>query len=51
MPTIYYDKLSIKLKDDETILDGLLRNDIDYPNSCKSGVCQLCMCQLSKGDI
>ncbi|MFK5914228.1 MAG: FAD-binding oxidoreductase [Woeseiaceae bacterium] len=35
----------------ETVLDTLLRHNIDVPFSCKSGLCQTCMLQASKGDV
>lgn len=51
MPVIYYspddnagDKV-IELEEDESVLDALLRSDIDVPFGCKSGVCQSCLMQ------
>jgi ferredoxin-NADP reductase/ferredoxin len=40
---INYDSLSIDLCDGETVLEGLLRHDVDTPYSCQSGLCQVCM--------
>jgi NAD(P)H-flavin reductase len=37
--------------DSETVLDTLLRNDVVVPYSCRSGHCQSCILQASKGSV
>ena len=37
--------------DGETVLDCLLREKIELPHSCKSGVCQSCLMQATEGEI
>lgn len=37
--------------DSETVLDTLLRNEVVVPYSCRSGHCQSCLLQASKGDV
>jgi CDP-4-dehydro-6-deoxyglucose reductase/ferredoxin-NAD(P)+ reductase (naphthalene dioxygenase ferredoxin-specific) len=35
----------------ETILEALLRNGIDYPHGCTSGVCGMCKSRLISGEV
>jgi NAD(P)H-flavin reductase/ferredoxin len=37
--------------EDESVLDCLLRNEIDYPHACCSGVCQACLIKASDSVI
>ncbi len=37
--------------EDESVLDCLLRNKIDYPNACRSGVCQACLIKTTDRPI
>lgn len=43
MAKVSYGALYIDLSDGETVLEGLLRCDVDTPYSCQSGICQVCM--------
>lgn len=36
---------------DETLLDALLRADIDYPYGCKHGMCGACKGKLVSGSV
>lgn len=45
MTEVDFEGQSYALQDNESILDCLLRNGVDFPHSCKTGVCQSCMCQ------
>ena len=47
----YYEGQAYKLQSDETVLDCLLRNNVSYNHSCKSGICQSCIAKISTGDI
>ncbi len=38
-------------KDQESILDAGLRNGVDLPYSCKSGICSSCRAQLVAGEV
>lgn len=39
------------LANKETVLNGALRNGIDFPYSCKVGGCAACKCQLISGKV
>ena len=41
----------IVLKDDETVLTGLLRSGVDIPYGCRNGVCQCCMLKSVDSEI
>ena len=41
---------SFELGDGETVLDGLLRNGVAVPNSCRAGACQSCLMQVTAGE-
>ena len=45
------EKIDLKIKKSETILDAALENDIDLPYSCQSGVCTACMAHLTNGKV
>ncbi len=51
MTVVYYDQTEVPLRDDESVLDGLLNHKIDVNFGCKSGVCQSCMLQATDGVI
>lgn len=42
---------SIECRDDETLLDAFLRQGVDVPFSCRSGVCHVCKQRCDKGPI
>ncbi|HET8704872.1 MAG TPA: 2Fe-2S iron-sulfur cluster binding domain-containing protein [Pseudomonadales bacterium] len=42
---------SFTLANKETVLNGALRNGIDFPYSCKVGGCAACKCQLVSGKV
>jgi len=46
---IRIDGTELELMQHESVLDGLLRNGITPPYSCRSGVCQTCMMRAVKG--
>jgi len=51
MAKITYGEHHLLTKDGESVLDTLLRNDIDAPYSCKVGVCQTCIMQCTSGNL
>lgn len=51
MATIEYNDQSYSVNEEETVLDALLKNKIDYPYSCKTGTCQSCLTQLTDGEV
>ncbi len=51
MATVNYENKFYLLEDGENVLACLERHNIDYPSSCKSGVCQSCLAQLTSGNI
>lgn len=44
-------KRDIHARNAENVLDALLRQGVDIPFSCRSGVCHVCLQQCSQGDI
>lgn len=51
MPAIHWDGERHELHEDETVLDGLSRNGVAVPNSCRAGVCQSCLLRASSGHV
>lgn len=51
MNTITYNNQHYLLGDNESILSCFLRHGIDYPNSCRAGVCQSCLIKATDGEI
>lgn len=49
--TLNYKNNCYTLTDKESVLDCLLREDLNVPHSCKSGVCQSCIMQAVDGEI
>lgn len=47
MPHLVFNNQRYDLNAGETVLECLLRNNIEYPNSCKSGLCQSCIARAS----
>ncbi len=37
------------MKRSDTLLDIMLKNDIDAPYSCQGGICSSCICQIEEG--
>lgn len=51
MTVVFYDQTKVNLSNDESVLDGLLNNDIEVNYGCKNGVCQSCIMQATDGAI
>ncbi len=51
MSTIIYKNKSYSLEPEETLLQCLLRHQIEYPNSCHAGICQSCLIKAKQGFI
>lgn len=49
MAEIKFADASYPLAEDESVLDGLLRNQQNIPYACKSGVCQACLVKVVSG--
>jgi len=47
MPYLQYQNRKLHVLDNETILECALRHGINYPNSCRSGICQACLMKTS----
>jgi CDP-4-dehydro-6-deoxyglucose reductase, E3 len=39
------------LEEDETVLDGLLRQGVEVPHSCRAGACQSCLMRAERGEV
>ena len=48
---LYGDTHQFEIEDDESILDGALRNDIDAPYACMSGTCNSCQAHVDDGEV
>lgn len=51
MSTVIYKNQTYPLEPQESLLQCLLRHDIEYPNSCQTGVCQSCLIKAKDGKI
>jgi len=51
MVKITYAEQRLQSEDGESVLDTLLRNNIDAPYSCKVGICQTCIMQCTSGNL
>lgn len=49
MAEIRYNDLQYTMSNTDTVLDCLLRNGIDAPNSCRTGICQCCLMRAVDG--
>lgn len=49
--SVTFKERSIELADGESILDGLARQNITVPSSCRSGVCQSCLMRATDGSV
>lgn len=51
MSIIRFDNQNYQASSDETLLDTLLKQGVDFPYSCKNGTCQSCLTKLVDGDV
>lgn len=51
MATIHYQGKSYQCREDETVLDVMLRHGVDFPFSCRSGVCHACLHKAESGRL
>jgi CDP-4-dehydro-6-deoxyglucose reductase, E3 len=51
MGTVRYGSHSCELKENESVLDGLLRHDIPVAYACKAGSCGSCLLRAVEGDV
>lgn len=49
--TVKYLGESYQCRDDETILDAMLRQGVDFPFSCRSGICRVCIHRADSGRL
>jgi CDP-4-dehydro-6-deoxyglucose reductase len=49
--TLGYKDRRFELLAGETVLDGLLRNGVEVPHSCRSGICRSCTMVASSGSV
>lgn len=50
MATIRYQGQEYQCREDETLLDAMLRQGVDFPFSCRSGSCRVCMHRAESGE-
>ncbi|KTD21824.1 FAD-binding oxidoreductase [Legionella londiniensis] len=51
MTELHYHEQVLHSLEGESVLDCLLRHEIDYPHACRSGVCQACLIKTSESPI
>lgn len=51
MTHIKFYEQEVKLNEQETVLDGLLRHGLQIPNGCRAGACQACLLQAHSGTV
>lgn len=51
MPKITYQGTSYPCQPEETVLDTLLRNGFEVPNSCRAGACHTCLLHCVNGEV
>ncbi|KTD73985.1 FAD-binding oxidoreductase [Legionella tucsonensis] len=51
MTELHYNEQVLHSMEDESVLDCLLRHDVDYPHACRSGVCQACLMKTTDSSI
>jgi len=51
MPSVDYQGELFALRDDETVLDALLRNGVKAAHSCKAGSCGSCLLRATSGSV
>ena len=51
MSTLAFENQLYTLEPQESVLQCLLRHEVDYPNSCQAGICQSCLIKAREGDV
>ncbi|MBN1210589.1 MAG: 2Fe-2S iron-sulfur cluster binding domain-containing protein [Myxococcaceae bacterium] len=51
MSRVRYEAQWYSLEPEESVLDGLLRQGVPVPHSCKAGVCQSCLMRAAAGAV
>lgn len=48
---LYGETYTFEIEEDESVLDGALRNNIDAPYACMSGTCNSCQATVTEGEV
>lgn len=51
MAKIVFEDKEFNSQEGESVLDCLLRNDLDIPHSCKTGICHSCVMKCESGTV
>ena len=51
MTRVVYEGRVFEISEGETLLDGLLAQNLDVPHGCRTGSCQSCLLKCVEGDI
>jgi CDP-4-dehydro-6-deoxyglucose reductase, E3 len=51
MPTVRYESHSCELRDNESVLDALLRHGVQVAHACKAGSCGSCLLRAVEGEV
>ena len=51
MPVVTFNDLRLHCEDGESVLDVLIRNDVEVAYSCKAGLCQTCLMRCTVGSV
>lgn len=51
MTELHYNHRALEIMPGESVLDCLLRHDVNYPHACRSGICQACLIKAGDSPI
>lgn len=51
MSTVTFKDQLYTLELQESVLQCLIRHEVDYPNSCQAGICQSCLIKVKDGIV
>lgn len=51
MPVVTFNDRRLQCEDGESVLDVLIRHDVEVAYSCKAGVCQTCLMRCTQGSV
>src|SRR4051812_25497078 len=51
MPHVQFGSTRCDLRENESVLDGLLRAGVSAPHACKAGSCGSCMMRVVQGEV
>lgn len=49
--TLQPGNISFEVQEGQTVLEAALNNNISLPHRCQVGVCAMCLCRKTQGDV